>query len=74
MKTTIAAVLASLIGYATGYHSGSLDEGMHLRDQLAQAHSQVERFHNQEVFEHAKHVANVTGTPFYQVLSGKKAR
>ena len=33
---------------------------------------QVERFENQDVFNHAQRVAGITGRPLYQVLTGKE--
>lgn len=33
---------------------------------------QLERFTNRQVFEHARYVAEVTGTPLYQVLTGNR--
>lgn len=73
MKNILITVwVTGLLAFACGYHTGSLDEGMKQRSEINQLTKDLARFHNKQVFDHALKVSRITGTPLFQVLTGRK--
>lgn len=70
------AYLLSFTLFGLGlYLGGMIEHRQHTAPAIRRAYAlskRVERFENKDIFTHAQYVAGVTGTPLYQVLTGKK--
>lgn len=73
MKTatiTLAVMLGAAVIWSLGYRTGALDEGMKQRAEIETLTKLVQRYESREVWKHAKKVSAITGTDFYQVMTG----
>jgi len=75
MKTLTIAGLSALVSLGIGLECGHKIAAAQYQPRIKeinQLRSELARFHNKKVFDHAVRVSQITGAPLYQVLTGSK--
>lgn len=74
MKTLLIGLVIGVgIGAGVGLKVGTNAEHTKQMARIHTIESRLERFENEDVFNGAAKVAQITGRPLFQVLTGKKA-
>jgi hypothetical protein len=71
-RHAIAGLLILSAGLIMGFKIGWNGRGQKDSRTINVLASKVERFENYEVFANAQEVAQITGAPLYQVLTGRR--
>lgn len=70
-STAVALLLTLTVGLVAGHKIGYNHKAQSSAREIRLLRSDLERFTNKAVFNHAVYVSKLTGRPLYQVLTGK---